>query len=166
MHMRTFVFLLLTTFCGNFCQGQEHVLWYRQPARQWTEALPIGDGNLGAMVFGGVKEEHLQFNESTLWTGRPRSYQRKDAWQYLDSIRGLLFAGKQAFAEELAEQHFMGMKDGGDDDAYQTRKTAWFKKVRQDTSLCGVDVDDKGWKEMQVPTPNGWEVAGLQGLDG
>jgi len=117
------------------------------------------------MIFGGVKKEHLQFNESTLWTGRPRSYQREDAWQYLDSIRGLLFAGKQAFAEELAEQHFMGKRDG-DDDEYLEQKAVWFKKMRQDTSLCRVDVDDKDWKEINVPMPNGWEPEGLQGLDG
>jgi len=165
MYMRILTFLLMTTLVGNIGRGQEHILWYRQPARQWTEALPIGNGNLGAMIFGGVKEEHLQFNESSLWTGRPRSYQRQDAWKYLDSIRGLLFAGKQAYAEELAEQHFMGKKDG-DDDAYLEQKEAWLKKVRQDTSLCRADVDDREWKEINVPMPNGWEAEGLQGLDG
>jgi len=151
---------------GRLSPGrQEHLLWYRQPARQWTEALPIGNGNLGAMIFGGVREEHLQFNESSLWTGRPRSYQREDAWKYLDSVRELLFAGKQAYAEELAGQHFMGKKDG-DDDAYLEQKEAWFRKVRQDTSLCRVDVNNKDWKEINVPMPNGWEAEGLQGLDG
>ncbi|HVV04766.1 MAG TPA: glycoside hydrolase family 95 protein [Puia sp.] len=174
MYIRTLIVLLTTILCGSICLGQsgslapvqqEHLLWYRQPARQWTEALPIGNGNLGAMIFGGVKEEHLQFNESTLWTGRPRSYQREDAWQYLDSIRALLFAGKQADAEELAGQHFMGKKDG-DDDEYLAQKAAWFKKVRQDTSFCGVDVDDRDWKGISVPMPNGWEAEGLQGLDG
>src|SRR3982751_3003264 len=90
---------------------QDTLLWYRQPAEKWTEALPVGNGDLGAMIFGGSREDHLQFNESTLWTGGPRSYQRGDAWRYLDSIRRLLFAGRQAAAETLAEQHFMGKKD-------------------------------------------------------
>ena len=48
-------------------------LWYDEPAREWVEALPIGNGRLGAMVFGGVAREHLQLNESTLWSGGPYS---------------------------------------------------------------------------------------------
>lgn len=47
-------------------------LWYRQPAHAWLEALPVGNGRLGAMVFGGVWEERLQLNEDTLWSGAPR----------------------------------------------------------------------------------------------
>ena len=50
---------------------QPLTLWYRRPAEQWTEALPIGNGRLGAMVFGGVDEERLQLNEDTLWAGGP-----------------------------------------------------------------------------------------------
>src|SRR6218665_1896002 len=48
-----------------------HMLWYRQPAQEWTEALPIGNGRIGAMVFGGIAEERLQLNEDTLWAGGP-----------------------------------------------------------------------------------------------
>ncbi|HEY4209064.1 MAG TPA: glycoside hydrolase N-terminal domain-containing protein [Puia sp.] len=164
MYIRAFGFMAMI-FLGSLCQAQENTLWYRQPARQWTDALAIGNGNLGAMIFGGVKEEHLSFNESTLWTGRPRSYQREDAWKYLDSIRGLLFAGKQAEAEELAGAHFMGLKDG-DDEAYLQQKEAWFRKVRLDTSLGRADANDRKWKEINVPMANGWEAEGLQGLDG
>ena len=47
------------------------VLWYPRPAAKWVEALPLGNGRLGAMLHGGVEQEHLQFNEATLWTGRP-----------------------------------------------------------------------------------------------
>ena len=141
------------------------LLWYRQPAGKWTEALPIGNGRLGAMIFGGVGEEHLQFNESTLWTGRPRAYARPDASKYLTPIRQLLASGKQAEAEQLAEQHFMGLKDG-DEPEYESAKIAWFKKVRQDTGFARPGLDDKDWKEMVVPTPDGWEAAGLQGVDG
>ena len=46
-------------------------LWYRQPAAQWVEALPVGNGRLGAMVFGGIEHERLQLNEDTLWAGGP-----------------------------------------------------------------------------------------------
>jgi len=64
-------------------------LWYRQPARQWTEALPIGNGRLGAMVFGGVGQEHLQLNEDTLWAGGPYSQVSPDALAHLDEVRRL-----------------------------------------------------------------------------
>ena len=54
------------------------VLWYRKPAQQWVEALPIGNGRLGAMVFGDPKVEHLRVNEETIWTGKPHDYARKE----------------------------------------------------------------------------------------
>ncbi|HXJ42249.1 MAG TPA: glycoside hydrolase N-terminal domain-containing protein [Bryobacteraceae bacterium] len=46
-------------------------LWYKQPAQLWTDALPVGNGRLGAMVFGGIAQERIQFNESTVWTSGP-----------------------------------------------------------------------------------------------
>jgi len=82
-------------------------LWYRQPARQWTEALPIGNGRLGAMVFGGVGQEHLQLNEDTLWAGGPYSQVSPDALAHLDEVRALIFAGRYAEAEALADEHLM-----------------------------------------------------------
>ena len=83
------------------------VLWYPVPAQQWVEALPIGNGRLGAMVFGGVARERIQFNEDTIWSGTPHDYARPGAHEYLDDIRALLFEGKQAEAEALAQVHFM-----------------------------------------------------------
>ena len=163
------MYKFLIVFCmmlPGFCLAQQDtLLWYRQPAGKWTEALPVGNGDLGAMIFGGPGEDHLQFNESTLWTGGPRSYQRDDAWRYLDSIRRLLFAGRQTEAETLAGQQFMGKKDG-DDEAYLAQQAEWLRKVRQDTAYARADLDDRDWKEMTVPTPDGWEALGLQGLDG
>jgi alpha-L-fucosidase 2 len=82
-------------------------LWYRQPAEKWTEALPVGNGRLGAMVFGGVPECRIQFNEHTVWTGFPRSYARTNAVSVLPEIRRLLFDGKQKEAEALAMRAFM-----------------------------------------------------------
>src|SRR5580698_4208511 len=156
--MRIIIVLLLVTAVR--AGAQDLRLWYRQPAQKWTEALPIGNGRLGAMVYGGVKEEHLQFNESTLWTGGPRAYQRPDAYHYLDTIRGLLFAGRQSDAEALAEQHFMGKKDR-DEGEYARLKEEWFRKVRQDTAFARPELDDRQWKTMTVPTPDGWEAIGL-----
>jgi alpha-L-fucosidase 2 len=84
-------------------------LWYRQPAQEWTQALPIGNGRLGAMVFGGTEHERLQFNEDTLWTGQPREYHHDGAVEYLPIVRKLLFEGKQSQAEELAAEHMMSV---------------------------------------------------------
>ena len=69
-------------------------LWYRRPASQWVEALPIGNGRMGAMVFGGVDQERLQFNEDTLWTGQPHEYHHEGAAKFLPVIRQLLADGK------------------------------------------------------------------------
>ena len=85
------------------------VLWYRQPAAKWLEALPVGNGRLGAMVFGGPAEEHLQFNDDTLWTGQPHEYQHEGAAKFLPEIRRLLVEGQQKAAEKLAMDEFMSV---------------------------------------------------------
>src|ERR1043165_5381364 len=121
----SFYFLYTTAF-----SQQDLKLWYTKPAAKWTEALPIGNGRLGAMIFGGVEKEHLQFNEETLWTGGPRDYNRKGANQYLPQLRQLLFDGKQKEAEALAEEHFMGLKSD------EGKRGEWFAAMR---SLKGVN---------------------------
>lgn len=83
------------------------MLWYDQPAKNWNEALPIGNGRLGAMVYGGIEKETIQFNEETLWTGQPNDYSNKGAHQYVDQLRQLLWAGKQKEAHELGNAKFM-----------------------------------------------------------
>ncbi len=79
-------------------------LWYAQPAKQWLEALPIGNGRLGCMVFGGVGEERLQLNEISLWSGSPYDSDNPQALEALPKIRELLFAGKYAEANNLANK--------------------------------------------------------------
>ncbi|TWT80736.1 hypothetical protein CA13_21820 [Planctomycetes bacterium CA13] len=79
-------------------------LWYTQPAEKWTEALPIGNGRLGAMVYGGVDQERLQLNEDTLWSGGPHSYDNSEAYGHLATVRGLLETGEYAKAEETAQK--------------------------------------------------------------
>src|SRR3982751_6194986 len=69
-------------------------LWFAQPAGPWEEALPIGNGRLGAMIFGGTADERIQFNEDTLWTGKPHDYVRTGAGDHLGAIRRLVFDGK------------------------------------------------------------------------
>lgn len=87
-------------------------LRYNRPAKQWEQALPIGNGRLGAMVYGGIENETIQFNEDTLWTGKPRDYSHEGAAEYLPQIRQLLFDGKQKEAEKLAMDKFMSIPLG------------------------------------------------------
>lgn len=84
-------------------------LWYRQPAGQWVEALPVGNGRLGAMVFGGIADERIQFNDDTLWAGKPRDYTHAGAAEHLPVLRTLLAQGKQKEAEAYAMEHFMSV---------------------------------------------------------
>ena len=82
-------------------------LWYTQSAGKWTEALPIGNGRLGAMVFGGVTEERIQFNEDTLWKGAPHDYDRPGAREHLGEIRQLIFDGKTQEAGDVTRKYFL-----------------------------------------------------------
>src|SRR5687768_11427957 len=82
----------------------ETTMWYTQPAAKWEEALPVGNGRLGAMVFGGVREERLQLNEDSLWSGGPQDSDNPDALAALQKIRELLFAGEFAKAQALADR--------------------------------------------------------------
>jgi alpha-L-fucosidase 2 len=99
------------TKVNNEAASRSHnlVLWYQKPAREWVEALPIGNGRLGAMIFGDPKAEHLQVNEETIWTGKPHDYAHKGAYKYLEAIRTLIASGRQRKAEELAMEHFMSV---------------------------------------------------------
>lgn len=83
-------------------------LFYLSPATEWTSALPLGNGRLGAMVFGGVERERLALNDDTFWMGVPHDYDRKDAAEVLPEIRRLLFAGREQEATALADARFMG----------------------------------------------------------
>lgn len=79
-------------------------LWYTAPAQTWVEALPVGNGRLGAMVFGGVAQERLQLNEDTLWSGRPRVSDNPAAREALPAVRAAIFAGRYEEADRLAKQ--------------------------------------------------------------
>ncbi|MBC7947373.1 MAG: glycoside hydrolase family 95 protein [Chitinophagaceae bacterium] len=139
---------------------QDLKLWYRQPAVKWTEALPVGNGRIGAMIFGGIENDRVQFNEETLWTGEPRSYSRPGAYKYLDTIRQLLFAGKQKEAENLATREFMGLK------SFEEERNSWLTKVMADKEFAEENFNDSQWSTMTVPSWDGWETVGHDGLDG
>jgi len=83
-------------------------LWYRKPATEWTEALAIGNGRLGAMVFGGIAKDQLQLNEDTLWSGGPYNPVNPDARAALPEVRSLIAQGRYAEAEALVNAKMMG----------------------------------------------------------
>lgn len=104
--MRIILLLCLFTMSalGNL-SAQNNKLWYKQPAKVWTEALPLGNGRLGAMVFGGVKEELIQLNESTLWSGGPVTHNvNPTAKTILPKVREALFKEDYKLAEKLTHQ--------------------------------------------------------------
>ena len=82
-------------------------LWYQQPATQWLEALPIGNGSMGAMLYGGTREDIVCLNEDTFWSGSPHDNNSPEALQYLPEVRRLIFEGKEAEAEKLVNEHFV-----------------------------------------------------------
>ncbi|HEY6554471.1 MAG TPA: glycoside hydrolase N-terminal domain-containing protein, partial [Vicinamibacteria bacterium] len=83
-------------------------LFYRQPAKEWVEALPIGNGRLGGMVFGGVAAERVQLNEDTFWSGGPYDPTHEEALPNLPKVRQLLREGRYKEAQDLADQKLMG----------------------------------------------------------
>jgi len=78
-------------------------LWYSHPAVNWNEALPIGNGRLGAMIYGGVKTEHIQLNEQTLWSGGPRNWNNPEAKKYLPWVRQAALSGDYKKADSLSK---------------------------------------------------------------
>jgi alpha-L-fucosidase 2 len=88
-------------------------LWYNQPANQWVEALPIGNGRLGAMVFGNPSQEEIQLNENTVWAGQPYRNDNPDAKEALPKVRQLIFAGKYKEAQDLVNQKFISRNSQG-----------------------------------------------------
>jgi alpha-L-fucosidase 2 len=97
--------------------SRDMVTWYRQPAQQWHQAMPLGNGMIGAMVFGGVPQERIALNESSFWSGRPHDYDNTNAFQYFPQIRDLVFADKFQEAEKMANDHFWGIPKA--QEAYQ-----------------------------------------------
>lgn len=102
------LFFIAACMLPLVAQSAETLLWYGQPATEWGEALPVGNGRLGAMVFGGANDERLQLNEETIWSGNPRDYDRVGAYKKLPEIRQLIFDGKNSEAEAEITKHILG----------------------------------------------------------
>src|SRR5450755_3966047 len=84
------VFICVYLWLPFRLHAADHVLWYLQPATKWNAALPIGNGRLGAMIFGGVDEEHLQLNDNTVWAGEKRDRINPEAAKALPEVQRLL----------------------------------------------------------------------------
>ena len=112
--------LIILSQLLNAGDNNPQTLWYRHAAKEWTEALPIGNGRLGGMLFGGVDAERLQLNEETMWTGHPVERAKAGAKEALEKARQLLFAGKYAEAEKIIAEEFMGARLETGEHTYQT----------------------------------------------
>ena len=95
-------------------------LWYRAPASEWLQALPVGNGQLGAMVFGGVERERVQLNEHALWSGHRAVIDSPQTLEYLPRVRALLFAGRIQEAQAMASQFLMVRDTSNSYGTYQT----------------------------------------------
>lgn len=122
-------FLVITTFG----QALDHSLYFKSPAKNFTESLPIGNGRLGAMIFGNPNRERLILNEKSLWSGGMQDADREDANQYLEQIQTLLLEGKNKEAQNLLQANFVskgvgsGYGTGANEHygAYQTLGDLW-----------------------------------------
>jgi alpha-L-fucosidase 2 len=101
---KLFLFVLVGMASAQAVFAADLRLWYRQPAKQWVEALPVGNGRLGAMVFGGAAAERLQLNEITLWSGGPKDWNNPGARAVLPIVRAAVLAGRYAEADALCRQ--------------------------------------------------------------
>ena len=115
--MKKLVYLLiLFSFSSQWMIAKDHEnlrLWYNKPAADWNEALPLGNGRLGAMVFGIPSIEHLQLNEETIWAGSPNNNAHEVAPEVLQEIRKLIFDKKYVEAQKLANEKLMSKKNHG-----------------------------------------------------
>jgi len=112
-----FVLFCILSLCAiqdiSAQQSNALKLWYRQPAKQWVEALPVGNGRLGAMIYGDPYKEKIQLNENTVWAGQPNRNDNPDAREALPHVRKLIFEGKYKEAQDIVNQKFISRVSNG-----------------------------------------------------
>jgi alpha-L-fucosidase 2 len=106
-------FCIIVLVSCNTVTNTNLKLWYNHPAEQWVEALPVGNGRLGAMEFGNPLNEKIQLNESTVWAGQPNRNDNPDAKEALPKVRQLIFDGKYKEAQDLVNQKFISKISNG-----------------------------------------------------
>ena len=110
--MKKTFFMMAAMLLTLQLSAHEYKLWYDQPAMTWTQALPVGNGVIGGMVYGTPAVEHIQLNEETIWAGQPNNVVNPNAKQYLPEVRRLIFEGKYKEAQELANAKVMPVAAG------------------------------------------------------
>ena len=130
---------------------KENRLWYNAPAKEWNEAMPLGNGILGMMVFGGVKEERVQLNEETFWSGWEHfESDSPETYEHLEEIRNLLFEGKYTQAQKLTSKYHVCRGRGHHDaesafGSYQTAGDLYIAMPEtEDTDYCRELLLDEG----------------------
>ena len=98
---------LLAACCTQEAEQKDCLMWYDSPAQIWLEALPLGNSHMGAMVYGGVPSEQIQFNEETFWSGGPHNNNSTQSLEHLQEVRNLIFEGREEEAEEMINQYFI-----------------------------------------------------------
>lgn len=99
--------LALSACTGILPKSENEELWYDAPAQEWLEALPIGNSNLGAMVFGGVDREKIMLNEETFWSGSPHNNDSPRSLGRLEEVRKLIFKGREDKAMKIVDEDFL-----------------------------------------------------------
>ena len=97
---------LFSLVCSLPLAAQDYTLWYDKPAAHWLEALPVGNSQMGAMIYGGTDTEEIQLNEETFWSGSPHDNNNPAAKAHLQEVRDSIFAGKEEAAHNIIEQNF------------------------------------------------------------
>ena len=105
--MKKSLLMMIGLILGLPVSARDYRLWYNSPAKTWTQALPIGNGVMGGMVFGTPAVEHIQINEETIWAGQPNNVCNPEAKEYLPKVRQLIFEGKYQEAQDLANAKVM-----------------------------------------------------------
>ncbi len=105
--MKRIAIIALLFIVGCISVAAQYRLWYDQPAQTWTQALPVGNGVIGGMVFGTPAVEHIQLNEETIWAGQPNNVVNPNAKEALPEVRRLIFEGKYKEAQDLANAKVM-----------------------------------------------------------
>ncbi len=171
----TLAFSGLLSAAGNESFPSETTIWFDKAANNFTESAPLGNGRLGAMMFGGVDEEQIVLNESSVWSGSPQDADRPEAYKVLPEIQKLLLEGKNAEAEALVNANFTCKgpgSSGGQYGCYQVLGdlhlsfpagdtnlpvTNYHRELKLDDAIAEVQFDRGGItfnREMYVSAPD------------
>ena len=153
---KNIVFFLLLQCCSVVFAGQATLLRYSRPAALWTDALPVGNGRMGAMVYGGVSVDEIQLNEATFWAGGPHRNDNPAALEALPEVRRLVFEGKNMEAQQLINRKFLSGRNGM---PFCTLGSLLIRRPDADTAAISdyrrcLDIEDAiattTWKEADI----------------